>query len=108
VIVSLANAPRRERPAPPVFQNTGGRTLVINRRTITLPPVAPPPAAEAPLTTAVPAPKAPRKRTPKAPKQPVATPAVTEQPVASETNTDAVESVPAEPAPDATESVSSA
>ncbi|MES2793325.1 MAG: FtsW/RodA/SpoVE family cell cycle protein [Planctomycetota bacterium] len=108
VIVSLANAPRRERPAPPVFQNTGGRTLVINRRTITLPPVAPPPVAETPPTTAVPAPKAPRKRTPKAPKQPVATPAVTEQPVASEANTDAAELVPSEPAPDATEPVPSA
>lgn len=72
VIVSLSNAPRRP-VSDPVFEDR--RTLVINRRTISLPPAAPLPAA-APQPVDKPA-KPPRKRAPKAPK-----PAVAEEPAA--------------------------
>ena len=65
VIISLSNAPRRPISEPPFEAR---RSLVINRRTINLPPAA----AEQPVA---PPAKAPRKRTPKAPK-----PAVVEEP----------------------------
>ena len=72
VIVSLSNAPRRP-VSDPVFEDR--RTLVINRRTISLPPAAPlPAAARQPVEKPA---KPPRKRAPKAPK-----PAVAEEPAA--------------------------
>ncbi len=68
VIVSLSSAPRRP-ISEPIFAER--RSLVINRRTINLPPAAPEPPAAPPV-------KPPRRRTPKAPK-----PAVVEEPTAS-------------------------
>ena len=73
VIVSLANAPPRQISEPVVEAR---RSLVINRRTINLPPPVPrQPAAE----STAPQSKPSRRRTPKAPK-----PAVTEEPAVND------------------------